>query len=113
MLDLIHYYFESDNSYQTEEEAQSKSSVRAALYETLYDRPFNYKYTPKKKSNTASETPEYDTPSTQNFDDIDPDGDIVPFNPRAEKTKAYVEPTEFDPTAALPFGDTLDAPLGG
>lgn len=114
MLDVLHFYFEEDNSYPSEEQLASTSSVRTAVYETWYDRPYKYKYTPKKKSTTAGENgPEYSESPTQDFGDVDADGDVIPFNPKAEKPKAYVEPTEMNGESAMPFGNTLDAPLGG
>jgi hypothetical protein len=37
---------------------------------------------------------------------------LEPFDPSPMTRKPYVPPTEFNPDSAMPFGKTLDAPLG-
>ena len=110
MLDVLHYMFEEENSYVSEEHAKSRSAIREAVYGKLYGIPYKYKYVeaPQKgrlRSNTAMNDDYMVQPASG-------ETDLKPFDPLAGPTKAYVPPTNFNPDAATPFGDILDAPLG-
>lgn len=81
MLDVIHYFFEEDYRFTSQEHAFISSRARKKLYKSLYDRDYKYGV---DENDSASE-----------------DG-----------VKPYIEPTEFDPEAANPFGSALlDEPL--
>lgn len=85
MLDVIHYLFEEDARFSSAEEAQAVSEFRATIYGLLYGT--TYKYRTKTSSGSVGGAS---------------DGGVKP----------YIPPTEFDPDMGLPFGSTLDAPLG-
>lgn len=98
MLDVIHYIYEEDMNYLSQEQAQMVENRRVAIWNTLYGFP--YKYSVFKKSN------EYVAD-----DDI---ADFTPFDPtRKNSVKPYIPPTEFSGNDNDPFGGVLDAPIGG
>lgn len=99
MLDVIHYYFDSDLSdLHSAEHAEAKDESRKMLYEMVYNR--KYLFARDKPNRTPIFDPEDDVP--------------LDFDPLAEpkKTKSFVPPTPFNPDSPLPFGSALDAPLG-
>lgn len=106
MLDIIHYIFEEDMNSSSGEQAEAKSKMRENLYSTMYNITYKYPVKVDNKKQT-----EFIDPDTIPFDDGPGLDDIKPFNPKEQPTKAYVPPTEFDPTSANPFGGTLDAPM--
>lgn len=112
MLDVLHLFFEEDNYYSSEEELVSRSNIRTSLYENLYDLPYKYKYVPPKKPGTNSPASDYTPSETQNFEDLSEEESSTPFNPRAERPKDFVPPTDFDGESSNPFGSVLDAPMG-
>lgn len=89
MLDVIHYYFEEDNSrYESGDHAESVSKMRVSLYR-LYNYEYKYKVTSKKQSGVGGE-----------------------FGASSSNAvKPYIPPTEFDPDSFDPFGGVLDQPL--
>lgn len=89
MLDVIHFFFEEDSRYRSQEEIQTVSAIRTQVYESLYG--INYPY--KVKSQATS---------SNNFSDVDDVNSVKP----------YMAPTEFDPESTNPFGKTLEPPLG-
>lgn len=88
MLDVIHFFFEEDSRYLSQEEVESVSATRTQLYETLYGTTYNYKV--KARSNTGS---------------------VSTGIPDIDEVKPYIPPTEFDPGSSNPFGNLLEAPL--
>lgn len=107
MLDVIHYFFEDDLLVSTSEEVEAKSTVRTTIYEDLYGVRFKYKLTPSSKNYNAGggKLPDDGFYGAQEINEFDPD-------PVKKVTKPYVPPTEFNPDSPMPFGRTLDAPLG-
>jgi len=104
MLDVLHYLFEEDNSYSSEEQMKSKLHLRETLYENLYHRTYKYKL---KNSGTTSRS------YVPAEGDDDEEEILAPFNPKERKpTKEYISPTKFNPDAARPFGTILDPPVG-
>lgn len=103
MLDVIHFYFEDDSRYRSQEEVQSVSHMRTSLYESMYKR--NYPYKVSTSGSAAG--------STGRKYISDSDDDLKPFDPLFAETKPFVPPTDFNPDSAMPFGSVLDAPLGG
>lgn len=99
MLDVLHFYFEEDNSLSTEAEVRTRSRTRELLYGKMYGRPYRYAYTPSEPQEEDDE------------DDFESD-EITPFNPKNRPVKEYIPPTPFDPDSSNPFGTILDAPLG-
>jgi hypothetical protein len=90
MVDVLHYLFEEDSRFGTAEEAEALSSLRTALYSTMYNITYRY---PVKSSGSRSKS------SNE-------------FSPSTEELKPYIPPTEFDPDSHNPFGSVLDAPIG-
>jgi len=110
MLDVIHYLFEEDMAAASGEQAEARSNVRTILYKSFYEREYQYKLDSSSKSKGS-----YGSSSTYaDGSPIEPMEDLVPFDPleQAKPTKPYVPPTEFNPDSVMPFGTTLDAPLG-
>lgn len=102
MLDVLHYFFESDLDMSSAEQAEAKDKTRTAIYEELYNRRYAY----------ATGTSAKPRQSYKDFDIEEPEAEnIHSFNP-AEKPKPYVPPTRFDGNSEKPFGSILDAPLG-
>lgn len=105
MLDVIHYFFEDDYRYTTNEESIYKDEFRKSFYQQVYS--YEYKYASEERSSNKS---------YKDFDEepLEPmEENIQPFNPKAKKaTKAYIEPTPLSGKSSNPFGDILDGPVG-
>lgn len=111
MLDVVHYFFELDHQMATAEEAEAKSTIRAQLYLSLYNKQYKYQY----KSQTSSSGYNYSTTTASGQPVMDGFvGGIDTDDPLSEKgpTKPFVPTTEFDPESPNPFGGTLDPPAG-
>ncbi len=103
MLDVIHYLFEEDSTFISQEHLETREGVRKRLYSDLYER--EYKYFRGKPSSSF--------PSSANSDYTDnPFEDVSPVDPLKPPTKGYVPPTDFDANRPNPFGGVLDAPMG-
>jgi hypothetical protein len=89
MLDVLHFFFEEDSRYVSEEEARSVSALRTTIYGELYGT--TYRYQMKSRSNSGNSSGDYSDPN---------------------ELKPYIPPTEFDPESLNPFGSVLDAPIG-
>jgi hypothetical protein len=100
MLDIVHYYFESDARYASGEEAEAVSKLRTSLYK-LYDKTYAYTV---KSSNRNSSGRAYISGN---------DDDLLPTEFSTQESKSFTPATELDPEAYLPFGPALDAPIGG
>ena len=99
MLDVLHFYFEDDLTATSQEEVAAKSESRSVIYGTLYGTPYKYKASTNNSSSSM-------TASGNSMDGL------VPFDPSNDVTKPFVPATDFDAESPLPFGQTLDAPLG-
>ena len=102
MVDVLHYYFESDMYTQSQTELDSKESTRKYLYRELY------KVIYRERSETTK-TPDF------SFDDFEEESEeegapIKQFSPRVE-VKKYIPASLPDENSSLPFGMGLDAPL--
>lgn len=89
MLDVVHYLFEEDSRYRSQEEAESVSAVRTQVYEVLYGTTYRYKMG-KSRNNTTGVSSDALSDSA---------------------VKPYIPPTEFDPDSLSPFGSVLEAPV--
>ena len=103
MLDVLHYLFESDSVFQSQEEFDSKQKVREVLYPLVYNEKYVYA--------NQNSTPNYD------FDNVDfseEEQANINFSPtKSNTTKPYMPPTDFNPDAPNPFGSALrETPLG-
>ena len=107
MVDVLHYLFEEDMNFSSQEQAEARSKTRENLYSSMYN--MTYKYAFKSKQNNTNQFIDPDTIPTEDGPGLD---DIKPFNPKEQQpTKAYVPPTDFNPDSANPFMGTLDAPM--
>ena len=97
MLDVIHYYMESDFMVSSAEEAEARDKARSIIYKSLYNK--EYKYLAKSKGFSQTNA----SGSQETFGD---------FDPEKGPTKSYFPPTDFNPDSEKPFGDILDTPLG-
>lgn len=104
MLDVVHYLFEEDNHYVSEESAKSRSGLRMSMFSQMYGTTYKYEY--RDSSATASNQFAVEDSANLGADDLP-----APFNPKQNQPpKAFVPATDFDPEAAVPFAG-LDAPL--
>jgi hypothetical protein len=101
LLDVLHYYFESDNTYTSKEQADGITSLRKSLY-GLYGQTYSY----GTKASSASSGRSY-VSSDAGFDFDDP----VPFDPTKAETKPFVPATTFNPESSNPFNGLLDSPV--
>lgn len=69
LLDLLHYYYESDIANSSEYQLDAKNAVRKAMYSLLYDT--EYEYSTERGSEISDENP-YTSP---------PEGTIKPYIP--------------------------------
>jgi hypothetical protein len=99
MLDVIHYIYEEDINYVSQEQAQMVETRRVAIWNTMYNAP--YKYSVFRKTDEY----QYDEDEVQDF---------TPFDPTQRKdVKPYFPPTDFSADDSDPFGGVLDSPIGG
>lgn len=105
MLDVIHVFFEEDvTSVSSKEHHDAREKARNIIYREFYEKEYKI----------YSGTPDYSNigePLEKEEAKVDY-SDVKPFDPKSQNIKPYVAPTEFDEDSELPFGKTLDAPLG-
>jgi hypothetical protein len=101
MLDVLHYLFEQDTIVNSQEEYESKNSVRRVIYQSVYNRDFAY-------------LRDVDTNKSNVSDDFEPFDEFDNYTPTTSNSvKPYTPPTNFDPDSPNPFGSALrEAPLG-
>ena len=98
MLDVLHYLFESDSLVEKETQ-DAKVKMRRTIYGQLYERSYRW----------GSDTADGRDFGTQEV----ASGERMDFSEPPRLThKPYIPPTPIDATAAKPFGNVLDAPLG-
>jgi hypothetical protein len=104
-LDVIHFFFEEDLSVTSAEELESKTAIRKTVYESMYKTTYKYGH---KQSSSIQTAGGFNAEADGFYGE-----EITPFNPdSAPVRKQYVPPTDFVENSPLPFGKTLDAPLG-
>jgi len=109
MLDVLHYYFEEDIFYESEEQADARSKLRKMIYEELYERP--YKYARKPQAKGVEDYPKDGEASESEWLSEEEEREITPFEPKKQPTIPYSPPSKVDIGSALPFGSALDAPM--
>lgn len=103
MLDVIHYLFEDDNHYVSEESAKSRSGLRTSIYRSLYNTTYPYPYQDAEASGRRAHIDDTELGVSESLPE--------PFNPKKDMpTKGFVPATEFDPDAQTPFS-ALDGPM--
>jgi len=108
MLDVIHYIFEEDSVFVSQEHLQTREGFRKKMYSDMYGRP--YRYFRVAQSSGASGSYSGGISGADSLDE--PFEDMTPVDPLKPPTKGYVPPTEFDASRPNPFGGVLDAPIG-
>jgi hypothetical protein len=114
MLDLIHFYFEVEHSYYSEEHMKSSSKIKEALYEDMYGKTYKYKHVDKSKR-SSNPTNEYGSASDDMYmehDEQDDEEVVQPFNPAKVQLPPIQPETKINESAANPYEGLLDAPLG-
>ena len=106
MTDVLHYLFEEDLMVPSAEAAEVRSEVRSLVYDSFYGTPYRYKMN-KTSRDTFADGSRFPTEGLMAKDEP-----LEPFDPSPMTKKPYVPPTEFNPDSPMPFGKTLDAPLG-
>ena len=98
MLDVMHFYFEDDMLPRWEQDADTKSKVRVALYDSMYSKKYKY---------ALDSTPRH---ADWEFGDDDdeyapdplyaptPDGSVKPFFPAST-------PEELNDILGMPLGE--------
>ncbi len=112
-MNVLHYLFEEDMRYSSENEISAKSAVREETYRRFYGREYPYKYVkPKEKNSYEDYEDEYDPDdpyglkSNKSFQPFDPvDAGDPDFT-----HKGFTPATDFDGMADNPFDGILDAP---
>jgi len=111
MLDVVHFFFESDLLSESAEFAEAKSKMRSSLYREMYETTYKYPVGDTGKSyNYSTASGEESVFSAGNAEST-----VAPFDPdKPDKgpTKPFVPATEFDPDTPNPFGGVLDPPSG-
>lgn len=115
LVDILHFFFEEDNTYTSEEAAKSQSSMRTALYQEMYGVTYKYKYEEPKKKGAHAYTHSYEP--DEDFAYLSDAESVKPFSPKEmqpemKPTMGEETITQFDPFAANPFDGILDAPMG-
>ncbi len=110
MLDVLHYYFEQDTAFLSEDQLRDLTRTRTRLYEMLYERSYSW------GASYAAKEPKpswIGTPKTASDHDYDVSG-LDPFDPVTEAGfthKPFIPATEAGPDPEDPFNGILDAPL--
>lgn len=97
MLDVLHYYMETDFRVSTAEQAEARDKTRAIIYKDLYKKEYKF----NSKNNNYSQTNASGLEESFGSED-----------PLKGPTKSYTPPTDFNASSEKPFGDILDSPLG-
>jgi hypothetical protein len=97
MLDIVHYFFETD-AIGEKEEQDAKRKMRSSLYTQLYERDYTW--------GQPTQAREFGTQEVAS-------GEIYSGAGTPALThKPYIPPTPVNANAAKPYGNVLDAPLG-
>ena len=107
MLDIVHYFFEEDNTYSTPEGVESRSKLRTLLYGKLYNKEYKFPYTSSETGynySTDIGEPELAPPGNSS------DTEDAPPKPDKGPTKPFVPTTDSNSDSPLPFGKLVDPP---
>lgn len=106
MLDVLHFFFEEDFKFVSQEDSISRDELRKNMYKEMYGA--EYLYALKR---------DFDEDGVKDFDSMPMDEMpaemevINPFNPREREVKPFVEATQINEDQFNPFGSLLDDPL--
>lgn len=108
MLDVIHYFFEDDYRYSTNEESIYKDEFRKSFYSRVYNYDYRYSSDGGKSKESYRD---FDSEIPEALEEVEEV--IQPFSPRERKAvKAFVETTPMVGDEIKPFGSILDGPIG-
>lgn len=119
-MDVLHYYFEDDLTYESNEQAENQTRLRKMLYDVLYDKDYIW----GGSSTSTSSGQGFDFETDDGYVNNPESGQIpTPFNPASNdsstvpdlnppvRSKRYIPPTDMDADSPLPFGKILDPPM--
>ena len=98
MLDVVHYFFESDNLAEKEVQ-DAKVKMRQVLYGQLYKRTYTW------GSDTGTSTADGWGGQEVGASPMHAANPVMTHKP-------YIPPTPVNAASGKPFGTALDAPLG-
>jgi len=110
MLDVIHFIFEEDSHYVSEESAKSRSGFRTSIYSSLYGTEYMYKYDSGGKSGNQAHMYE-DASDMDYMSDAESQQAFSPSEMKEPMKPPAQAPTKFDFDADNPFSGVLDAPM--
>jgi len=110
MLDVIHFMFEEDSHYVSEESVKSRSEFRTAIYDSLYGVEYKYKYNAGKQSGNQAHMYE-DASDMDYMSDAESQQAFSPSEIKEPMKPPAQTPTKFDFDADNPFSGVLDAPM--
>lgn len=99
MLDVLHVFFEEDMIPKWDQEAQTKSKIRVALYDSMYKKKYKYALDPQPRHADF----DYDDDDVETYEPSDlyapaPDGVVKPYFPATD-------PEEFNDILGMPLGE--------
>jgi hypothetical protein len=99
MLDVLHVFFEEDMIPRWEQDAQTKSKVRVALYDSMYKKKYKYAL----DTETRHADFDYDNDDNEMYEPNDiyataPDGVVKPYFPASS-------PEELNSILGMPLGE--------
>jgi hypothetical protein len=106
MLDVLHYFFEEDFTYVSDENMTFNEVFRTNVYREFYKK--EYQYVRDKESSSSLDS--LDSPLNEDIAE-DPRDKIRVFSPREKSAKQYMAPSELTNNDAKPFGSVLDGPI--
>lgn len=111
MLDVLHFFFEEDVlSSETKEGLDAKEQVRTTMYGELYGIEYRYR--------SSSSVSHFDMDEIGDpLEVAENENAPVPVSLQRDSasaavTKRYIPATPVNSQSRLPFGSSIDAPLG-
>jgi hypothetical protein len=109
MLDVVHFFFETDNTYPSGEVAEGVSKMRTTLYREMYGQHYPYAVSASGARGQTGTIPDDFLMTPE--EEAAASAPINPFSARKQPVKAFVPATNLDENSAKPFGRVLDAPM--
>ena len=109
MLDVIHFFFETDNTYPSGEVAEAVSKMRTTLYQQMYNQHYPYAVSTSGSRGQTNSVPDDFLMTPE--EEAAASAPVNPFSARRQPPKAFVPATNLDESSAKPFGSALDAPM--
>lgn len=106
MMDVLHFFFEEDFRFVSQEDSISRDELRVKMYKDMYGTDYAYSL---NRDYGDEDSMKLDSPPLSQ-EDLNMEV-INPFNPREREVKPFVEATEISDDSVNPFGRLLDKPL--